>query len=301
MAPPVHRRPGHSRKAQYGLFATYVVAIAGTVFAALLLLISIADPTGFAALRNAASETTAPVVRFFDQVRRSVTGMSENMSAYFDAASKNKALSEKVARDRTKLIEADAVKLENRRLRALLDLVQSDEASRIAIGRLISSSATSSRRIATLSIGSNQGVAPGQPVRGPAGLIGRIIEAGPNTAKVLLVSDAENVIPVLRVPDGLPALASGMGNGLVMIRPVDLGENPFKKGDIIVTSGNGGLYPPNVPYARVIRKTSDGAMARPIASPGNSPYVVVLRPYQEPAKEALDKALKEAPAREADE
>jgi rod shape-determining protein MreC len=296
MAPPIHRRPGYSRKAQYSLFATYVLAIAGAIFAALLLLISIADPTGFAALRNAATETTAPIARFFDSTRRSVVGISENMSAYFDAASKNRALTEKVARDRTKLIEAAAIRLENRRLRGLLDLVESEEASKIAIGRLISSSATSSRRIATLSIGSNQGVAPGQPVRGPNGLIGRIIEAGPNTAKVLLISDAENVIPVLRVTDGLPALASGMGNGLVMIRPVDLGENPFKRGDIIVTSGNGGLYPPDVPYARVIRKTSDGAMARPLASPGISPFVVVMRPYQEPAKKALDAALQKTPA-----
>ncbi len=295
MAPPIHRRPGYSRKAQYSLFATYVLAIAGTVFAALLLLISIADPTGFAALRNAASETTAPVSRFFDSVRRTSNDMGENLSAYFDAASKNKAMAQQVAKNQTKLIEADAVRLENRRLRMLLDLVESEEANKVAIGRLISSSATSSRRIATLSIGSNQGVAPGQPVRAPDGLIGRIIEAGPNTAKVLLVSDAENVIPVLRLPDGLPALASGMGNGLVMIRPIDLGVNPFKKGDIISTSGNGGLYPPNVPYARVIRKTADGAMAMPLAAPGNSPYVVVMRPYQEPAKIALDKALSESP------
>lgn len=296
MAPPIHRRPGYSRKAQYSLFATYVLAIAGTVFAGLLLVISVADPTGFAALRNAASETTAPVVRFFDSVRRTATDMGENLSAYFDAASKNKALIDQVERNRTQLAETDAVRLENRRLRGLLDLVESEEANKIAIGRLISSSASSSRRIATLSIGSNQGVAPGQPVRGPAGLIGRIIEAGPNTAKVLLISDAENVIPVLRLPDGQPALASGMGNGMVMIRPVDLGVNPFKKGDIITTSGNGGLYPPNVPYARIVRKTSDGAMAMPLAAPGNSPYVIVMRPYQEPAKAALDKALAQTPA-----
>jgi rod shape-determining protein MreC len=301
MAPPNHRRPGYSRKAQYSLFATYVLAIAGAVVAALLLLISIADPTGFAALRNTASETTAPIARFFDSVRRSMNDMGEDLSAYFDAAAKNKAMALQAEKNRTKLIEADATALENRRLRGLLDLVESEEANRIAIGRLISSTATSSRRIATLSIGSNQGVAPGQPVRGPAGLIGRIIEAGPNTAKVLLISDAENVIPVLRVADGLPALASGMGNGLVMIRPVDLGVNPFKKGDIIVTSGNGGLYPPNVPYARIIRKTSDGAMAQPLAAPGNSPYVLVLRPYQESARTALDKALKEAPAGGADQ
>jgi rod shape-determining protein MreC len=296
MAPPIHRRPGYSRKAQYSLFATYVLAIAGTVFAALLLLISIADPTGFAALRNAASETTAPISRFFDSVRRTSVDMGDNLSAYFDAASKNKAMAQQAARNRTKLIEADAVRLENQRLRSLLDLVENEDANKVAIGRLISSSASSSRRIATLSIGSNQGVAPGQPVRGPSGLIGRIIEAGANTSKVLLISDAENVIPVLRLPDGLPALASGMGNGLVMIRPVDLGVNPFKKGDIISTSGNGGLYPPNVPYARVIRKTVDGAMAMPLAAPGNSPYVIVIRPYQEPAKVALDKALAESPA-----
>ena len=296
MAPPIHRRPGYSRKAQYSLFATYVLAIAGTVFAALLLLISIADPTGFAALRNAASETTAPVSRFFASLRRTTFDMGDNLSAYFDAAAKNKAMAQQVARNRTRLIEAEAVSLENRRLRSLLDLVESEEANKVAIGRLISSSASSSRRIATLSVGSSQGVAPGQPVRGPNGLIGRIIEAGPNTSKVLLISDAENFIPVLRLPDGLPALASGMGNGLVMIRPIDLGVNPFKKGDIISTSGNGGLYPPNVPYARIIAKTSDGATAMPLAAPGNSPYVIVMRPYQEPAKAALDKALSESPA-----
>lgn len=130
MAPPIHRRPGYSRKAQYSLFATYVLAIAGTVFAGLLLVISVADPTGFAALRNAASETTAPVVRFFDSVRRTATDMGENLSAYFDAASKNKALTHQVERNRTQLAETDAVRLENRRLRGLLDLVESEEATK---------------------------------------------------------------------------------------------------------------------------------------------------------------------------
>jgi rod shape-determining protein MreC len=301
MAPPNNRRPGFNRKAQYSLFATYVVAIAGTVVAALLLLISIADPTGFSALRTLASETTAPAARFLDSIRRSFTDMGENLSAYFDAGSKNRALSAEVDKNRTKLVEADALRLENRRLRALLDLIESDAANVIAKGRLISSTASSSRRIATLSVGSNQGVAPGQPVRGPDGLIGRVIETGPNTARILLISDAENVIPVQRLPDGLPALASGMGNGLVLIKPVDLGVNPFKKGEIMATSGSGGLYPPDIPYARIVRKTPDGAIAQPLGSPANSPYVLVLRPYQQPARADLDKALKETPANEGGE
>ena len=133
MAPPIHRRPGYSRKVQYSLFATYVLAIAGTVIAGLLLLISVADPTGFAALRNAASETTAPVSRFFDSVRRTSMDMGDNLSAYFDAASKNKAMALQAAKNRTKLIEANAVRLENSRLRSLLNLVESEEANQVAI------------------------------------------------------------------------------------------------------------------------------------------------------------------------
>jgi rod shape-determining protein MreC len=288
MAPPNHRRPGHSRKAQYSLFATYVLAIAGAVVAALLLLLSIADPKGFNALRTLAGEITAPAARFFDQVRRSVYGMEQNTEAYLDAASKNAALEKKLQAQRPKIVEAAAIRIENKRLRALLQLSDEDPQARIAIGRLISSTASSSRRIATLSIGSISGVEVGQPVRSPDGLIGRVLEVGPTTARILLISDADNVIPVLRTEDGMPALASGAGNGLVNIRPLDLGVNPFKRGDIIATSGNGGLYPPNVPYAVVLKKVDDGALAAPLASPGNSPYVLVMRPFEGEAKAMLD-------------
>jgi rod shape-determining protein MreC len=293
MAPLGHRRPGFSRKAQYSLFATYVLAIAGAMVAALLLILSVADPKGFNALRTMGSEITAPVSRFFNQIRRSMNDMGRNTSAYFDAASKNSALEKKVKAQAPKIIEAEAIRIENRRLKALLQLTEDNPQNRIAVGRLISSTASSSRRIATLSIGSLSGIAAGQPVRSPEGLIGRVIEVGPTTARVLLISDADNVIPVLRVADGLPALASGAGNGLINIRPVDLGVNPFKRGDIIATSGNGGLYPPNVPYAVVLRKVDDGALAAPLASPANSPYVMILRPYEPEAQTMLETQPKE--------
>ncbi len=283
MAPQPNRRPGFSRKAQYGLFATYVIAIAGTILAALLLVISVADPTGFAALRTAGTEITAPVARFFDSIRRTANDVGGNLSAYFDAASKNATLTREAKINRTKLTEAKALHVENARLRGLLKL-QDATPERVAIGRLISSTASSSRRIATLSIGSNYGVERAQPVRGPSGLIGRVIEVGPSTARILLITDAENLVPVMRASDGLPAFATGLANGMVAIKPINLGESPFKPGDIIVTSGNGGLYPPNIPFARVIKKTSDGALARPLADPANTPYALVLKSYQEEAR-----------------
>jgi len=285
MAPSANRRSGFSRKAQYSLFATYVLAVGGALIAALLLIISIVDPTGFSALKTAGNEITAPVARFFSSVRRSANDIGGNMSAYFDAASKNASLTQEVEQTRQKLNDAAALKTENDRLRKLLGLIEeAGEAGVVA--RLISTSATSSRRMATLSEGSSKGILAGQPIRGPAGLVGRTINVGPTTASVLLVTDADNVVPVMRAEDGLPAFATGLANGTVAIRPINLGVNPFKKGDIIVTSGNGGLYPPNVPFAMVLDKSNAGAIARPFADPGRTPYVITMPIYQPKVLEA---------------
>ena len=283
MAPPPHRRPGFSRRAQYGLFATYVVAIAGTVVAALLLTISVVDPTGFSRLRTLGTEVTAPVARVLNKARQSTQAVTHSISAYINAASKNETLEKELKASRNALIEVQALRVENDRLRSLLNLSDGDM-QQVAVGRLISSTASSTRRVATLSIGRNFGVERAQPVRGPAGLIGRVIETGPTTARVLLVTDSENLVPVMRASDGLPAFSAGLGNGLVLIKPLNLGESPFKVGDIIITSGNGGLYGANIPFARVIRQTSDGALGLPFADPANTPYAIVMKPYLEEAR-----------------
>ena len=283
MAPPPHRRPGFSRRAQYGLFATYVVAIAGTVVAALLLTISVVDPTGFSRLRTLGTEITAPVARVLSKARQSTQAVTHSVSAYINAASKNETLEKELKASRNALIEVQALRVENDRLRSLLNLSDGDM-QQVAVGRLISSTASSTRRVATLSIGRNFGVERAQPVRGPAGLIGRVIETGPTTARVLLVTDSENLVPVMRASDGLPAFSAGLGNGLVLIKPLNLGESPFKVGDIIITSGNGGLYGANIPFARVIRQTSDGALGLPFADPANTPYAIVMKPYLEEAR-----------------
>lgn len=253
--------------------------------AALLLTISVVDPTGFSALRAFGSEVTAPVARVINDARQSTQAITHNVSAYIDAASKNVALEKELKAHRSALIEARALHLENARLRGLLKIADED-AQQVAVGRLISSTASSTRRLATLSIGRNFGVERAQPVRGPAGLIGRVIETGPTTARVLLVTDSENLVPVMRASDGLPAFSSGLGNGLVLIKPLNLGESPFKVGDIIITSGNGGLYGANIPFARVIRKTSDGALGMPFADPANTPYAIVMKPYLGEARAA---------------
>lgn len=279
MAPPTKRRPGYDRKAQYGLFASYVIAIIGVVVGLLLLVISIADPAGFNALRAAGSEVTRPVAASLRALVVGIGNIDEEIAAYINAGSQNAALRRQVDANRTKLIEADAIRQENIRLKGLLQLTEADSGT-VAAGHLISSTASSAARVARLDIGSRRGVQAGMPVRAPEGLVGRVLRVGPNTADVLLLIDEGNVVPVRRASDNIPGLSSGRGDGTVEIRALNTERNPFKPGDIVVTSGIGGIYRPNIPVAIVARLEADRAIAIPLANPGRVELIIVQRPFR---------------------
>jgi rod shape-determining protein MreC len=278
MVRPAHRRPGQSRKAQYSLFVAYVIAVTGAVAGLLLAILSVVDPIGFAQLRVASQEVAAPVARVSRSVIGSISGIDDTVGAYVSAGSQNRRLRKELADTRRELVATSSLQEENRQLKALLKLQETDKTA-LANGYLLTSTSTSSKRIALLSIGRNLGVAAGQPVRGADGLIGRVLSAGPSVSQVLLLTDVDNIVPVRRARDGLPALANGRGNGDLDIRTLNIANNPFKPGDILVTSGTGGLYPPNIPVAIVVRRQDDGALARPLADPAKVDAVSVLRPY----------------------
>ncbi|NVL67899.1 hypothetical protein, partial [Escherichia coli] len=81
MAPPRNRRPGFSRRAQYGLFLGYVGLVGGMLIAAGLLLLSIFNPPAFGAVRGFFSVFTTPVASAFTWVRTSVAGVPEGVSS----------------------------------------------------------------------------------------------------------------------------------------------------------------------------------------------------------------------------
>ena len=293
MAPPKTRRPGFSRRAQYGLFLGYVVAVAGIIFAALLLLVAILDPAGFNALKGTALDVTAPVARGGRSVVGWVNGIGGSVGNYFKAGSQNEALKAELAASRRKLIEAEAVQYENRRLKAMLGLARSTS-DEIAIGRVVGSSFDTSHRLATLSLGASSGVQPGLPVRSADGLIGRVIETGRWASRILLLTDGASNVPVRLVRDGTPAIAGGRGDGGIELKTLEVGRNPFRVGDIFVTSGIGGIYPPGIPVARVIRIEGEHTIARPVADPASLDYAMVLRAYQPLADQPLSPATAQA-------
>ena len=293
MAPPSSRRSGHSRRAQYGLFTGYVLAAIGAALGAVLLGISLWRPSSFNGLRTTAADTVAPAGRANGAVRSEGQGLFDSISGYLAAGSQNAELKKEVELARIRLKEADAVRSENARLKSLLGF-REDEVKPIAVARLIGSTATSTRRFAYLGAGRDEGVGIGMPVRSPRGVVGRVLEVGNDSSRVLLLADTESVIPVRRSKDEVVAFAEGRGDGKLRIRLINLGINPLKKGDVFVTSGAGGYYRPGIAVAIVQEVTPDGAVGAVISDPAATDFVSVEPIWQPRAVEAAKTPVSEA-------
>jgi rod shape-determining protein MreC len=282
MAPPSSRRPGYSRRAQYGLFAGYVVAVVGVVLGLLFALTARYDPDGHAQIQSFFADLTSPISIAGRNTVEAVSSGVDGVTAYIEAGSKNRAMESELRRAHAKLIEAQALARENARLKRLVSLVERERGTIVA-ARLIASTGASSRRYATLSAGTVHGVANGEPVRTSEGLVGRVVAVGRITARVLLIIDGGNVVPVRRLSDGMPALATGRGDGGLDIRALEAASNPFQPGDIFVTSGTGGVYPPNIPVALAKIRNRELVIARPLADPRRLDFATVEPAFIPPA------------------
>ncbi|QLC23842.1 rod shape-determining protein MreC [Parasphingopyxis algicola] len=284
MASNGSKRPGFSRRARFGLFAGYVVAITGALVGAGLVLIAIFDPQGFSAIRGGVSDVTAPISSTGRGAVQSGGRIDDYVGNWWNAGRQNAELRAELETARRELIEARATEQENRRLRELLNLIEG-ETETLATARLVNSSLTSARRMATLFAGRNQGVMSGQPVRAADGLVGRILDSGRHASRVLLLTDRSNIVPVRLTRDGTPAFTTGRGDGTLEVRSLEAGRNPFEQGDILVTSGTGGIYPPGVPVAVISEVFGDSALATPLANPASLDFAIVQPAYEPPVEE----------------
>lgn len=288
MPPPASRRSGFSKRAQYGTFLGYVVAFAGMLAGVAILVVAYVNKDAFSGVRGVAAEVTAPAGTAVSAGRNGANSLGSVISGYLTSGAETARMREEIALARVRLAEARAVEDENRHLRALLGL-REVPLRPVAMARMIASTASSTRRFATISAGTQQGVAVGMPVRTPLGLVGRVLAVSRNTSQVLLVTDPESVVPVQRARDGMAALAQGHGDGTLQIRLVNLGVNPLKPGDIFVTSGAGGLYAPGTAVAVAMQVTTDGAIARVLSDPAAAHYVAAYPVFAQVA--AMPEAL----------
>ena len=99
--------------------------------------------------------------------------------------------------------------------------------------------------------GSSHKVVEGAAVIDDTGLIGQVSRAFPWTAEIALITDREQVVPVQVVRNGLRAAVFGTGyDGALDLRFMPVNTD-VENGDVLVTSGIDGVYPPGLPVAVV--------------------------------------------------
>lgn len=141
---------------------------------------------------------------------------------------------------------------ENNRLRTLLD-AHKRTALHTSLAEIISVPRDPYSRKIIVDRGSQSGVRAGQPVMDEAGLLGQVTRAYPYTSEVTLLTDAGQPVPVQVQRNGLRAIAFGKGtDGVIDVRYLPQSAD-IRSGDVLVTSGIDGVYPPGLPVATVAR------------------------------------------------
>ena len=99
--------------------------------------------------------------------------------------------------------------------------------------------------------GASNGVFKGQAVLDDRGLIGQTTHIGPWSAEVILITDPEHAVPVRVERTGLRTIAVGAGDGSSLALPYLPANADVRGGDLLLTSGLGGVFPEGYPVARV--------------------------------------------------
>src|SRR3546814_5964361 len=99
------------------------------------------------------------------------------------------------------------------------------------------------------------------------------------SSDLMLLTHVDSRVPVAMVRDGTPALVFGRNDALLEVKTVITDRNPFRPGDLLITSGAGGIYPPDVAVAVVVKPTAEGALARPAVAPEELGFVIVEEPF----------------------
>ena len=158
----------------------------------------------------------------------------------------------------------DVIKLrnENNILRELLSSVQSLDYPFIT-AKGYGTSGASFVRTLTINAGTRDGIKVGQAVVNSNGLIGRIVETGFNASRVLLVTDINSQIPVITEETRNRAVLTGDNSNNLYLNFLS-GHAVVSKGELLFTSGDGGLIPSGLLAGEVISKDGQYVFAKPV-------------------------------------
>jgi rod shape-determining protein MreC len=149
-----------------------------------------------------------------------------------------------------RLQKLNALEAENTRLRSMLD-ARSRVRDQVRVAEIMSVDANPFDHSLVIDIGTQDGVFDGQALVGADGVVGQVIKAGLMTSQAMLISDTDHALPVEVNRNGLRTIVVGTGSIDSLELPFIVNNADIRVGDLLVTSGLGGAFPPGYPVAIV--------------------------------------------------
>lgn len=141
------------------------------------------------------------------------------------------------------------------RLEKLLDL-QSTYNLQSTAARIIGQSSDAWSDTVTIDKGSLDGISVNMPVTNSTGVIGQVIEVAPNASTVRLLTDEGSGVSAMIQDTRAQGMVQGQPDGTLRMDYVSV-DADVKEGDIIITSGIGGVYPKGLPIGTVASVTKN--------------------------------------------
>jgi len=192
-------------------------------------------------LRKIVLEITFPLE---SAINDSVAGIEETWQRYlflYGLTDENKRLNEMNARLTRKVIEYREAYLENIRLRRLLAFKEKLGYKTVAAG-IIRRDMAGFMKTMMIDRGESDGIRKGQPVIAETGLVGRVLDTTWHASRVLLLTDENSNVDALIQGTRANGILQGTGAGFCSLKYIVKTET-VRKGDIILTSGLGGVFP----------------------------------------------------------
>ncbi|TAA45322.1 rod shape-determining protein MreC [Pseudoxanthomonas winnipegensis] len=162
----------------------------------------------------------------------------------------NRRLRDELLISNARLTRLSAAVADNAQLRALLGAA-GNRGLDVQLAAVLNIDLDPTRQRLVIDAGSRDGVHAGQPVIDAGGLLGQIVQVMPTYSTVLLLTDPDHAVPVMVQRSGVRLLASGNGRSdQLQLVNVPLNAD-IKDGDVVVTSGLGGRFPPGFPVGTV--------------------------------------------------
>lgn len=214
------------------------------------------SPTGpVHRVQTALHAVTAPVGaagEFVTTPLRSVGRWSSNLIV---SRSEAATLRKQNAELRARVAELEEARLENARLRALIGMTQRGKLKALGAGVIGRPTGTWEGFI-TIDRGKADGVEPGMAVTGASGLLGRTTDVTAHTARVQLITDQRSGVAAMVQSSRAPGIVSGSLEGNLRMNYVSR-ETTVRPGDVVVTSGLGGVYPKGLLIGDVVKVHKD--------------------------------------------